>query len=143
MPALLRQAGLKTVSISPFGERHSQWTFYAGFSEIHNTGKGGGESAEEISPTVMKWIDANGDDDDWYLHINYWDPHTPYRSPEEFGNPFENDPLPEWITEDVLAEHMKHVGPHSASEVGMYNSNENPKLPRQPGKIEDMAGLGG
>src|SRR5690349_1376835 len=30
----LRQAGLKTVTVSPFGERHSAWHWYAGFSEI-------------------------------------------------------------------------------------------------------------
>ena len=105
LPAFLRSAGLRTVSISPFAERHSAWWFYAGFSEMHNTGKGGMESAEDVTPTVLKWIDANAKDDNWFLQINYWDPHTPYRAPAEFGNPFENDPLPEWLTEDVLAEH--------------------------------------
>lgn len=52
-PALFRSAGMKTALISPFGERHSAWTFYAGFNEIHNTGKGGMESAEEVTPVVM------------------------------------------------------------------------------------------
>ena len=97
LPGFLRSQGFKTVSISPFGERHSAWHFYAGFSEMHNTGKGGLESAEEVTPTALKWIEANAEDDNWYLHINYWDPHTPYRAPKEFGNPFADDPLPEWL----------------------------------------------
>ena len=59
LPAVLRSAGFKTVSISPFAERHSSWTFYAGFNEIYNTGKCGMESAEDITPTVLKWINAN------------------------------------------------------------------------------------
>src|SRR5512145_2613121 len=29
----LRNAGLKAVTVSPFGERHSAWWWYAGFSE--------------------------------------------------------------------------------------------------------------
>jgi choline-sulfatase len=30
----LRRAGMKTVTVSPFGERHAAWNWYAGFSEI-------------------------------------------------------------------------------------------------------------
>lgn len=141
VPALLRRAGFKTVSISPFAERHSAWQFYAGFSEMHNTGKGGGESAEDITPTVLKWIEGNAEEDNWFLHVNYWDPHTPYRAPLGFGNPFDGEPLPEWITEEVLEKHRKTVGPHTAREIGMYNSRENPRFPRHPGEIKDMADL--
>ncbi|WP_062406396.1 hypothetical protein [Paenibacillus naphthalenovorans] len=45
--------------VSPFAERHSSWTFYAGFNEIHNTGKCGMESAEEVTPAVLNWIEHN------------------------------------------------------------------------------------
>ncbi|MDF2958937.1 MAG: sulfatase [Paenibacillus sp.] len=141
LPALFRSAGMRTALISPFGERHSAWTFYAGFNEIHNTGKGGMESAEEVTPTVLDWVSNNAAKDDWFLYVNYWDPHTPYRAPLEFGSPFENDPLPEWITDEVLDKHLKKVGPHSASEINMYNSNTSPHFPRHPGEITDRASL--
>lgn len=141
LPGLLRSQGFKTVSISPFAERHSSWTFYAGFNEMHNTGSGGMESAEDVTPTVIKWIDNNADQDDWFLHVNYWDPHTPYRAPEDFGNPFEDDPLPEWLTEEVLEGHLNHVGPHGPKEINMYNNTTNPKFPRHPGELEDMSDL--
>ena len=141
LPAFLRSVGFKTVSISPFAERHSSWTFYAGFSEMHNTGKGGMESAEDVTPTVLRWIDQNAKEDNWFLQLNYWDPHTPYRAPEEFGNPFADDPLPDWITEDVLKEHWAMVGPHKAQEVSMYNSNVNPRFPRHPGEVRNMNDL--
>ncbi|HUW35361.1 MAG TPA: sulfatase [Planctomycetota bacterium] len=138
LPAFLRTIGLKPVSISPFAERHSAWWFYAGFSEMHNTGKGGMESAEEVTPTVLKWIDANAKDDNWFLHINYWDPHTPYRAPANFGNPFANDPLPAWITEEVLAEHRRMVGPHTAREISMYDNRTDARWPRHPGELANM-----
>ena len=48
--------------------------------------------------------------------MNFWDAHTPYRTPEEFGNPFENDPMPDWLTEEVLSRHLEGFGPECARE---------------------------
>jgi arylsulfatase A-like enzyme len=141
LPALFRSAGMRTALVSPFAERHSSWTFYAGFNEMHNTGKSGMESAEEVTPAVLRWIRHNGKEDNWFLYVNYWDPHTPYRAPQSFGNPFENDPLPAWITEDVLEEHKRKVGPHSASEINMYDNQTKPQYPRHPGEIKTMQDL--
>jgi choline-sulfatase len=141
LPSFLGATGMKTVLFSPFPQRHAQWTFYAGFKEMHNTGKGGMESAEEVTPHVLKWIDQNAQDDNWFLYINYWDPHTPYRTPADFENPFENDPLPVWLTEDVIERHKQKVGPHSAREINMYDNKTSPHFPKHPGEILDMEGL--
>ncbi len=141
LPAFIRSHGLHTALISPFGERHSAWHFFAGFNEIHDTGKSGMESAEEVTPTVLDWVKRNGASDDWFLYVNYWDPHTPYRAPESFGNPFEGEQLPAWINEDVLERHKKKVGPHSVNEINMYNNNTTPRYPRHPGEIADMDGI--
>lgn len=140
-PSLFRSAGMKTSLVSPFGERHTAWTFYAGFNEIYNTGKGGMESAEEVTPVVLEWLERNAEQDDWMLYVNYWDPHTPYRAPEEFGNPFKDDPLPEWITDDIFAAHREKVGPHSAHEINMYNNRVSPQYPRHPGELVDRNDL--
>lgn len=141
LPAFLRTAGLKTVLVSPFAERHASWTFYAGFNEMYNTGQSGMESAEEVTPTVLKWIADNGSNDNWCLYVNYWDAHTPYRVPADFGNPFADDPLPDWLSEDVLDEHLKLYGPHGAREISMYHNQPDPRYPRHPGEILDMDGL--
>ncbi len=45
----LRRLGFKTATVSPFGEHHAAWHWYAGFNEIYNPGKSGDEIAEEIS----------------------------------------------------------------------------------------------
>ncbi|MHB9024811.1 MAG: sulfatase family protein [Armatimonadota bacterium] len=141
LPALLRQAGLTTVSISPFAERHAAWWFYAGFSEMYNTGRSGMESAEHVTPTALEWIARNAGKDDWFLHINYWDPHTPYRAPAEFGDPFKDDPLPAWLTPEVLAKHREMVGPHGARELAMFDNRTSPEYPRHLGEIKDMDDL--
>jgi arylsulfatase A-like enzyme len=139
LPAVLRTAGLKTVSISPFAERHSAWWFNAGFNEMYNTGQSGMESAEAVTPTALDWISRHAADDNWLLHVNYWDAHTPYRAPESFGNPFAEDPLPEWLSEEVCAQHRNKVGPHSAREISMFDDKPNPRFPRHPGRLDNMA----
>ena len=135
---VLRDAGLHTCYIGGFGERHSAYWYYAGFHEVHDTAKGGMESAEDVTPAVMAWIEANAAKDDWYLHVNYWDPHTPYRAPEDFGDPFKEDPLPAWLTEEVRQKHWGKTGPHSAQDIAMYDNRTNPKFPRYPGELSDM-----
>lgn len=148
LPGFLNTHGLKTVSISPFAERHGAWWFYAGFNEMHNTGLSGLETADDITPVALDWISRHAKEEDWFLHINYWDPHTPYRVPVEFGNPFKNDPVPAWITEEVLAEHRKLVGPHKPGNVNGF-SNELDMLSRflpegtikTPGEIVNMQDL--
>ena len=141
LPGFLRQVGLRTALVSPFAERHSSWGFYAGFNEIFNSGKSGQESAEEVTPYVQRWIEQNATQEDWFLYVNYWDPHTPYRAPEAFGNPFAEDPLPAWLSEDVLQSHQEKIGPHSAHEINMYDDNVSPRYPRYPGKIANMQDL--
>lgn len=134
-----RRAGMHTVSFSTFAERHSSWWFNAGFNECYNVGGRGGESAEEITPNVLDWIERNGDSENWFMHVHFWDPHTPYRAPENFGNPFENEPLSDpWITKDIFDEHLLHIGPHGANEIGMWNDSTEEKYPRHPGKITNL-----
>jgi len=142
LAAVLHRAGLRTVTVSPFAERHSAWWWYAAFNEMYNpANKCGNESAEELTPTVLKWIKDNGKTDNWFLHVNYWDPHTAYRAPAEFGEPFADDPLPAWLTEEVLEQHRLAVGPHGARELSMWTDRTYTQYPRQPGAINDMRDL--
>ncbi|WP_159887786.1 sulfatase family protein [Paenibacillus puerhi] len=137
-------ADLNTVLISPFPQRHSTFHFYAGFNEIMNTGQYGNESAERVTPVALDWIERNASKDNWFLYINYWDPHTPYRAPEEFGNPFEHEPLPAWLTEEVLEKHKQLAGSHSVHELNIdhrgktYTNQTSPAFPRYPGEIQNM-----
>jgi len=110
LPAFLRSCGYRTISISPFAERHSAWSFYAGFSEMYNSGRCGMESAEEVTPTVLKWLSENAGEDAWFLHVNYWDPHIPSRAPADFGNPFADMLLPDHVTDEWVAQITARIG---------------------------------
>lgn len=141
LPRLLQERGYHTAMISPFGQRHAARHFYAGFHEIHNTGKNGMESAEEVTPLVEKWLRDHAREDHWFLHLNYWDPHTPYRTPPDYPNKFENDPLPAWLTEEVFARHREKVGPHSAREINMFDNAVDSRFPKHPGELHTMEDL--
>jgi arylsulfatase A-like enzyme len=139
----LRKLGYRTTTISSFAERHSAFHWYAGFNEVINPGQSGLERADEVSPIVLDWLTRRGREDDWFLHVNLWDPHTPYRTPESFGNPFEDQPLPAWLTEEVRQRHWDGCGPHSAREVMGYGTTEVEwgyavKWPMQPVVMDSM-----
>ena len=121
LASVLRRAGYHTASISPFPNRHTAYQVWFGFSETYDTGKGGLENADEMYPVLENWLESNGQSDNWFLHVNFWDPHTPYDHPAEYGNPFENEPMEPWITQELLDKQNASYGPHSASEVsGWY-----------------------
>lgn len=137
---VLRNAGFKTATVSPFGERHAAWHWYAGYNEVYNTGKSGMERADEVVPVALDWLKRNGQSDGWYLHVNMWDPHTPYRTPTDFGNPFEGDPMAAWITEDMWRRAWEEgFGPHSAREPNGYGDETfHEQYPRVPAQLDSM-----
>lgn len=136
----MRAAGLYTATISSFGERHSAYHWYAGFNEVLNVGKRGIERADEVLPLAAGWLERHGRQEDWFLHVHLWDPHTPYRTPADYGEPFAESPLPEWLTEDVRGAHWRLPGPHSAQEVtGFSDDDYSSRFPRQPVRMDSMA----
>ena len=136
----MRFGGMRGTTISTFAERHSAYHWCAGFSEVHNLGTMGLETADQVVAVALDWLERNGRDDSWFLHVHLWDPHTPYRAPESFGDPFASDPPPAWLTEEVRAAHWEQPGPHSARELlgftpnGMWGS----AFPRQPREASDL-----
>ncbi len=139
--ALLRATGLRTATVSSFGERHSAWHWYAGFNEIYNPGKRGLDLADDVTPPALEWLRRHAASDDWFLHVNYWDPHTPYRTPLSYGNPFAGEPLPAWLTEAVRERSWGGYGPHSAQEPhGWGGAGERPweEYPRMPARLDSM-----
>ena len=117
LASMLRQAGYYTASVSPFPNRHTAYQVWQGFSETHDTGRGGLENADEIYPVAQTWLQQRGRDDNWFLHVNLWDPHAPYDHPEAYGNPFATEPIDDWLTQELLDAQNLSYGPHSATEV--------------------------
>jgi choline-sulfatase len=140
--ALLRKLGLRTASLSSFAERHSAFHWTAGFQETATVGRRGLEDAEQVFALASDWLARNALQDNWFLHVQFWDPHTPYRAPEAYGEPFAADELPAWLTEEVRAQHALGCGPHSALEtVGFTPDYPWGPYPRQPRQADSMLGV--
>jgi choline-sulfatase len=135
----LRDIGVWTASISTFAERHSAYHFDAGFNECFNLGTRGMETADQVAAVAREWLARNAHREHFFLHVHMWDPHTPYRTPAAFGDPFSGDPVPEWLTEEVRASHWELPGPHSAQEVAGFGPRTVWDMwPRQPKQVTDM-----
>ncbi|EMA47310.1 sulfatase [Halococcus morrhuae DSM 1307] len=111
----LRHAGLHTALVSLFPQRHGAWHVVDGFDEWHDTH---GYRADHVYPYAEEWLEANAESDDWYLHVNFWDPHTPYDTPSEYGDPFADESAPEWLTDEMIADQRESYGTMSARETG-------------------------
>ena len=141
LPTRLKRAGMKTATISSFAQRHSAFHWYAGFDEAQRVpGSYGLETADEVFSLAEAWLNNNAKQEDWFLHVHLWDPHTPYRAPADFGDPFAEEPLPAWLTEEVRAQHWQECGPHSAQECNGFAPRVEAlaQWPRQPQQIPDM-----
>ena len=68
-----------------------------------------------------------------------WDPHTPYDTPKEFGNPFKNDPIEDWVTEELIKKQRDSFGPHSAREVPGFDDDLRGKYTMGVGEIKNIA----
>jgi hypothetical protein len=94
-PRLLTKHGIHTVSFSSFADRHQAWWFMAGWREFHaHTLKGGGETAAKVNAAVLPRLKANGRKDNWFLHVQYWDPHRNYKVGRERMRRFYDPPMP-------------------------------------------------
>jgi arylsulfatase A-like enzyme len=133
----LRFKGHHTAMISPFPGRHAAWHVLEGFLEMQDTGKHAGETAGDVSAEALRWIHGRGaEKEDWLLYLNFWDLHTPYRTPESYGNPFEHDPAPVWLTEEIIAKQRECYGTMSARDLP--KGRQWPNLPDEIGSREDF-----
>src|SRR5690625_3611576 len=112
----LREAGYKTATFSSFGDRHHTWWYFAGWNEVHtHTLKEGNENADEVIDAVLPWLDQNIDEENFFLHLQLWDPHTLYTCPKEYTEKWADDTLPSFPSEEIIAEHQKDSFPRSAT----------------------------
>ncbi|ULL15274.1 arylsulfatase [Paenibacillus sp. H1-7] len=130
----LRQAGLKTVTFSSFGDRHHAWWYFAGWDEVHtHTLKEGNENADEVNAAVIPWLQRHGKEEDYFLHIQYWDPHTMYTYPPEYAEQWNGEPAKAFPDEETIRKHREDVFPRSAS--FLHTAEHIPET--MPGQIRD------
>ncbi len=120
----IHRAGLKTTTISSFASRHTAYHFLYGFDEVHDPiAESDGDQGDLVNGMAQDWLDNNGANDDWFLHVHLWDPHTPYDHPPEFADEFKDMPVKEWLTEEVIEGMQGKAGWNTAENANGF-SNE-------------------
>ncbi|MFC4986698.1 sulfatase family protein [Saliphagus infecundisoli] len=152
-PMALKEAGYRTAMISSFPTRHAAWHVLDGVQDWDDPsrefdGRGGTERAEYVAPIAESWLRENAAEDDWFLSVNFWDPHIPYDTPQEYGNPFENEQAPGFPSEDVIEAQRDSYGPRSARDIhgwgspyvegGDWGEDDLPRTPSEIGSREDF-----
>jgi len=113
-PAHLSREGLRTATISIFSQRHLAYHWDGAFQESIQPAPRVGLSNEKYeTDAALKWLDSNADEDDWLLHVNYWDVHHPYVGIQESVEKVrESGPAPPWPDEDALEQQRGMTGMH-------------------------------
>lgn len=138
----LREADYKTVTFSSFGDRHHAWWYFAGWSEVHtHTLKEGNENADEVISKVIPWLEEHGKEDNYFLHIQLWDPHTLYTCPTEYYEKWKNSSvIKEFPSEEIIQDHQSDSFPRSASFLHTVD-NFPSTMPKKIGNRENLKHL--
>jgi arylsulfatase A-like enzyme len=80
---LLSRNGVRTATVSSFGDHHSAYHFPGSFTDaIQPTPDTTTETCADVTRAATRWLGEHGTADDWLLHVQYWGVHHPY---EEIG----------------------------------------------------------
>ena len=133
----LRQNGYDSICFSNFATRHCATWFGLGWSEFHSPNlKTGSESAEEVNEAVLRWVNKNADRNDYFLYINYWDPHRVYDVPRSWYDKMDAHPLPmDWPDEAAIQDQQSINGWFTAAHL--FPKNRPSPTPNMPDTIQN------
>ncbi len=130
----IRENGIETVAFSNFAWRHCASWFSLGWTSFNSPNlKSGNETAEEVTEPVLDWLRSFGDRDDYYLHINYWDPHRIYTVDPTWADRFAGYPVTQpWPDDEAIRRHQGVTGPFTAT--GQFKDHQS-TTPLMPGAV--------
>ncbi|MBD2867197.1 sulfatase family protein [Paenibacillus arenilitoris] len=113
---LLREHGYHMTTFSSFADRHDAFWYMAGWNEVHtHTLKKGDEDADEVIGAALPWLEMHGKEDNYFLHLQLWDPHRNYTMPRRYQELFRDEPAPAWPDEEAIVTHQDSYAPFSAA----------------------------
>lgn len=134
----LNEHGYNPICFSNFADRHNAWYWMCGWSQFHMPNlKGGAETAEEVNGKVIPWLKQNATQENYYLHINYWDTHRTYKMDKSWSDRFKDYPVTQtWPDEEAISAHQDISGPFTAH--GQFVDDKS-KVSLMPGAINNRA----
>ncbi|WP_136689186.1 sulfatase [Halorhabdus amylolytica] len=116
VPRYLSRHGVHTATVSSFGDHHSAYHFSGSFTDaIQPTPRTEDEHAADVTARAVAWLDRHATDEDWLLHVQYWDVHHPYEDvAEDVERVRRAGWSPAWPDAEALAAQQGMTGPRSA-----------------------------
>jgi arylsulfatase A-like enzyme len=99
LPEILKDAGYHTAGFAAAFALHSRFDFAQGFDhydEDFSIGAGHDGAwqdqrrAEDVTDTVIDYLEQSGIPDNLFLFVHYFDPHTPYTAPPPFDTVYDD-----------------------------------------------------
>ncbi|MFH1024442.1 MAG: sulfatase-like hydrolase/transferase [Planctomycetota bacterium] len=125
----LQRKGLRTASVSSFFKhddgRETQWFRYA-FDENfdpHWERRCQADFSCDVNRFALPWLERHRDED-FFLHLHYWDPHTPYNLPPEVHEPFLSNPPWAWPTREMKKTHLARFRAFGPQRFGFRRPEE-------------------
>ncbi|MFC6723590.1 sulfatase [Halobium palmae] len=130
----LPDAGIHTTTVSSFSQRHMAYHFGSGFREsIQPTSPDRGlghEWGEHVTREAKRWLDGHAEDDDWLLHVQYWDPHVIYpETDEHLAAVRDSGPRPDWPDQDAIDDQQGMTGTRTADTWYFASQYEDGEIP--------------
>ncbi|MFB6242036.1 MAG: sulfatase [Candidatus Nanosalina sp.] len=79
--------------------------------------------AEKVVEHGLEFLE-DGAEDDFFLYLQFWDPHMPMQRPEEEVEKFEDIDIPEYPTKEQIEEHQDRETKNSAVEKGVESRED-------------------
>lgn len=131
--------GYETISFTSFANRHLAAWFHFGFRQFNLSSlKNGNEDAPEVNAIALPWFERNAGKEDWFVHLNYWDPHTLYTEPPEYARKMAEFPAPAWPDEATIATQQSLTGIHTPGDFWTLDAGRS-SVPTMPDAITNRA----
>ncbi|MCC7355776.1 MAG: sulfatase [Anaerolineae bacterium] len=125
IPELLAKSGIRTCSIASFGRHPAPW-FYAPWHEVLDpapTRHFQRNYSHEVNALAEDWLRRHAQED-FFLHLQYWDPHVPYDLPEPVHRAFYHYPPIDYPPEDLIRQHLNEYATPLSARYYRLNSVE-------------------
>ena len=128
LPEALFRNGVETCAVSSASRYPAPWMFNF-WSEYHQPEEPDEDvttfasvKAEEVTEIGLDFLEDSKED--FFLYLQFWDPHVPMQRPEKEVKNFEDMKIPEYPTEEQIKNHQDWETKNSASEKNIESRED-------------------
>ncbi len=128
LPELFYNERVRTCAVSSFPRHPAPW-FHSVWHEVRQPQEPIGDHESFQTPRAEDVVDEaidvlDGHTGEFFLYVQLWDPHAPYKRGDDEIEPFRGGDLPENPTESAIREHATWDAWNSAMHMGIESRSD-------------------